>query len=203
MILSRGGKGKIALTIGLALLALFLIYGLGFGSEGGGSGGVHDSGRLLDLGYRFLNFILLVIILFIVAKKSGIKDFFSRRREDIGKKFEDLKKERDAAKGRYHELENELKAFETKKEEIIGQFRNEGIAEKERIIAEAENRAKQMLKQTDLTIQREIETAKERLRAEMVEIAAQRAQQIIEKQIKDSDQDQLVNEFIERVEKLH
>jgi F-type H+-transporting ATPase subunit b len=203
MILSRGGKGKIALTIGLTLLGLFLIYGLGFGSEGGGNGDAHDSGRLLDLGYRFLNFILLVIILFIVAKKSGIKDFFSGRREDIGKKFEDLKKERDAAKGRYHELENELKAFETKKEEIIGQFRNEGIAEKERIIAEAENRAKQMLKQTDLTIQREIETAKERLRAEMVEIAAQRAQQIIEKQIKDSDQDQLVNEFIERVEKLH
>jgi hypothetical protein len=37
----------------------------------------------------------------------------------------------------------------------------------------------------------------------MVEAAAQRAQGIIEKGITDSDQDQLVNEFIERVEKLH
>jgi hypothetical protein len=37
----------------------------------------------------------------------------------------------------------------------------------------------------------------------MVEAAAHQAQVIIEKEIKDSDQDQLVNEFIERVEKLH
>jgi len=54
-----------------------------------------------------------------------------------------------------------------------------------------------------LTIQREIQAAKDRLTAEMVEAAAKRAQGIIEKEIKDSDQDQLVNEFIERVEKLH
>ena len=108
-----------------------------------------------------------------------------------------------AAEGRYRELEEELKAFETKKKEIIQQFEAEGIAEKERIIAEAEERAKQILEQAGLTIQREIQAAKDRLTAEMVEAAAQRAQGIIEKEIKDIDQDQLVNEFIERVEKLH
>jgi F-type H+-transporting ATPase subunit b len=36
-----------------------------------------------------------------------------------------------------------------------------------------------------------------------VEVAARKAQEIIEREIKDDDQDHLVNEFIERVEKLH
>ena len=203
MILFKGKKGKFVLIAGLTLISIFILCGLGFASEGGGHGGTDESQRLWDLGARFLNFTLLVIILFVVIRKSGVKDFFSARREEISKKFEDLKEERDAAEGRYRELEAELKAFETKKKEIIQQFEAEGIAEKERIIAEAEERAKQILEQAGLTIQREIQAAKDRLTAEMVEAAAQRAQGIIEKEIKDSDQDQLVNEFIERVEKLH
>jgi len=203
MILFKGKKGKFVLIAGLTLISIFILCGLGFASEGGGHGGTDESQRLWDLGARFLNFALLVIILFVVIRKSGVKDFFSARREEISKKFEDLKEERDAAEGRYRELEAELKAFETKKKEIIQQFEAEGIAEKERIIAEAEERAKQILEQAGLTIQREIQAAKDRLTAEMVGAAAQRAQRIIEKEIKDSDQDQLVNEFIERVEKLH
>lgn len=203
MTLLKGKKGKLVLIAGLTLISIFVFCGLGFASEGGGHGGTDESQRLWDLGARFLNFALLVIILFVVIRKTGVKDFFSARREEISKKFEDLKEEKDAAEGRYRELEEELKAFETKKKEIIQQFEAEGIAEKERIIAEAEERAKQILEQAGLTIQREIQAAKDRLTAEMVEAAAQRAQGIIEKEIKDSDQDQLVNAFIERVEKLH
>lgn len=203
MILFKGKKGKFVLIAGLTLISIFILCGFGFASEGGGHGGTDESQRLWDLGARFLNFALLVIILIVVIRKSGVKDYFSARREEISKKFEDLKEEKDAAEGRYRELEEELKAFETKKKEIIQQFEAEGIAEKERIIAEAEERARQILEQAGLTIQREIQAAKDRLTAEMVEAAAQRAQGIIEKEIKDSDQDQLVNEFIERVEKLH
>lgn len=203
MTLLKGKKGKLVLIAGLTLISIFVFCGLGFASEGGGHGGTDESQRLWDLGARFLNFALLVIILFVVIRKTGVKDFFSARREEISKKFEDLKEEKDAAEGRYRELEEELKAFETKKKEIIQQFEAEGIAEKERIIAEAEERAKQILEQAGLTIQREIQAARDRLTAEMVEAAAQRAQGIIEKEIKDSDQDQLVNAFIERVEKLH
>ena len=203
MIQFKGKKGKFVLIAGLILISLFIFCGLSFASEGGGHGGTDGSQRLWDLGARFLNFAILVIILFVVIKKADVKGFFSGRRAEISQKFEDLKKERDAAESRFRELEDELKAFETKKKEIIQQFEAEGVAEKKKIIAEAEERAKQILEQAGLTIQREIQAAKDRLAMEMVEAAAQRAQGIIEKEITDSDQDQLVNEFIERVEKLH
>ena len=186
-----------------SLLGLCLLCGLGFASEGGGHGDGHDNARLLDLGYRFINFALLVIILFVVIRKTAIKDFFSARREEIRKNFESLKAERDGSEKRYQELETKLREFESKKKEIIDQFRAEGVKEKEKIIADAEERAKQILNQADLTIEREIRAAGERLKQEMVEVAASKAEEIIEEKIQDSDQDKLVDEFIERVGKLN
>ena len=77
------------------------------------------------------------------------------------------------------------------------------VDEKEKIVAEAKKRAAQILAQADVTIEREIQAARDRLRQEVVDVAARKAQEIIVKDIKSSDQDHLVDEFIERVEKLH
>jgi len=199
----RGWKVAPVFIAVCTLIGLLLIWGPGFASEGAGHGDGHDNARLLDLAYRFLNFALLVIILFVVIRKTSIKDFFSARREEIRKKFESLKAERDGAERRYQELEKKLKEFETKKKEIIDQFKAEGVEEKKRIIADAEERAKQILNQADLTIEREIRAAGDRLKQEMVDVAARKAKEIIAREIEDRDQDNLVNEFIEKVEKLN
>ena len=203
MITLKGRKGKSALTVVCALIGLLLICGLAYASGGGEHGAAHDSGKMFDLLKRAINFALLVIILVVVLKKIKIGGFFSSRIEEIKKKFDDLNAEKDNSEARFQELEKKLKEFEVKKQEIIEQFKADGAAEKEKIIAEAKERANQILIQADLTIEREIQGARDRLRQEVVEVAAQKAQEIIEKEIKDSDQDHLVNEFIDRVEKLH
>jgi F-type H+-transporting ATPase subunit b len=100
-------------------------------------------------------------------------------------------------------VEKKLRDFEVKKKEIIEQFLKEGQAEKERIIAEANERAKQIVKQAELSIQQEMQSAKERLRREVMELAAGKAQEIIAKEMTDEDQERLVSEFIERVGKIH
>jgi len=198
-----GTKRKWALAIGCALLVLFFFCGLSLASGGGEQGGAHESNKLLDLLYRCLNFAMLVIILFVVIRKTAVKDFFSARRAEIEKKFEDLKGDRDAAESRYQELEKKLKEFEVKKKEIIEQFKADGAAEKEKIIAEARKRADEILAQADLTIELQIQATRDRLRQETVDTAAENARQIVAKEMKDSDQDRLVDEFIDRVEKLH
>ena len=60
----------------------------------------------------FLAFVLLVIILVVVIRKTAVKDFFSNRREEIQKKFEELKAEKEASEKRYTELAKELEAFQ-------------------------------------------------------------------------------------------
>ena len=175
------------------------------GGEAHGAGhGAHDSGKKMeDLLYRAINFALLVIILFVVVRKTSIKDFFANRREEIKNNFEELNREKELAEKHYQELEKKLKEFETSKKEIIEQYKAEGEVEKGKIIAEAEKRAEQILEQAELTIQREVQAAGDRLKREVLNSAAMKAQEIISEEMKESDQDHLVDEFIKSVEKLH
>lgn len=198
-----GAKRRYALVLGINALSICLFYGWSLASGGGGHGEAQGNGQILDLIYRAINFGLLVVILVVVLKKVRIGRFFSARRDEIKRKMDDLAREKEAAESRYRGLEESLREFEAKKAEIIQQLRSEGLAEKEKIIAEAEERARQILDKADLTIEREILAAKDRLREEVMNLAAQKAREIITNEIRDSDQDQLVNDFIKRVEKLH
>lgn len=199
-----GTKGKGVLISACTLLFFSILLGVAFASGGGEHAAAHDSGkRLMDLMYRGINFTLLVIILVVVLRKVGIKDYFESRREQIRTKMDDLKNEKSDAEERIKELERKLKELEVKKDEIIDQFKKEGAAEKERIIAEAKERSKQLLAQADLAIEREIAAAKEKLKEEVVNSAAQKAEEIISREIKATDQDALIDEFIQRVEKLN
>lgn len=196
-------NGRCALGAVGALLVLLLVCGLALASGGGEPGGAHDSDKLLDLLYRAINFALLVIILYVVLKKTSIKDFFANRRAEIKNNFEELNKKKKLAESHYQELEKKLREFESNKKEIIEQYVAEGVAVKEKIIAEAEQRANQILQEAELTIQREIQAAGDKLKGEVLDSAAKKAQEILVKEMKESDQDHLVDEFIKTVEKLH
>ena len=199
MIGLRSKKGKTILIVGSTLLFMITLCGAVFAS--GGESADHD--QMLNLLYRLLNFALLVIILVVIVKKTSMLRFFGERRDEIKKKLEELTKERQVAENRSRELETKLREFEIQKKEILEQFRAEGAAEKALIISEARERAAQLISQADRTIEREIQGATERLKQEVVEMAALRAEEIIVKGIRGSDQDHLVNEFIKSVEKLH
>ena len=173
------------------------------GEEHGTGHGADRSGDYLDLFYRFINFALLVIILFIVIKKTPVKSFLNARSEEIRQKLEDLEREKEEAENRYHDLEKQLKDFEEKRNSIIDQFRKEGIAEKEKIIADARQRVKQIIDQSESSIQQEILAARKKLKQDVVELAAQKAQEIIAEEMNENDQDSLVGEFIERVGKIN
>jgi F-type H+-transporting ATPase subunit b len=166
-------------------------------------GGADRSGDLLDLLYRFINFGLLVIILFVVLRKVPLKEYFSSRIEGIKKELDDLKRQREAAEHKARDLEGKLKAFEGERKEILAQYKADGLAEKERILAEARDRAKQILQQAEVSIQFEMQTAKEKLKQEVVALAAQRAEEIVAREMTDKDQDRLVNEFIDKLGKTH
>jgi F-type H+-transporting ATPase subunit b len=195
------GRGRSSFIAACTVMMSLAFCGLAFAS--GGEGGGHGGGDVTNLLYRILNFVLMVIILVVVIRKTTIKDFFANRKEEIRQKLESLKRDREAAESRCSELEKKLREFEIQKKEIIDQFRADGAAEREKIIKEARERSAQILAQANLTIEREIQAARDRLLRKMVEVAAARAEDIIAKQINDSDQDHLVSEFIERVERLH
>ena len=201
MICFDNRKVRTLASAGLTLVIMLAFCGIALAS--GGEGGHDSGGQVANLMYRLLNFALMVIILVVVLKKVNIGEFFARRKEGIREKLENLQKEKDEAEKRCQILEKKLKEFEVQRKEILEQFKAEGAKEKEKIITEAMERAVQILTQADLTIEREIQGAKDALRKEMVDLAAGKARDIIAKEMTDRDQDFLVDEFIESVRKLH
>ena len=200
----RNGRRKYLLFV--VFFATFsLLSGLACAAERANESGhgADRSGDLRDLLYRFINFTLLVIILVLAIKKSGIKDSLSARIEEIRQKLDDLKKEKEAAEARYQDIENRLRDFEEKKKAIVEEFKKEGLAEQDKIIAAAKEKAKQIIEQAELTVQQEMQSVRVGLRKEVVDLAVQRAEGIISKEITEEDQDRLVNEFIERMGKIH
>ena len=192
--------GKLAFFIVMILVGCVLFYGFAL-AEGVQAHGQDRSGDIKDLIYRYINFALLVIILYVVLKKVGIKQFFLSRSEEIRKKLEELKNGKEEAEIKYRELERRLQEFEEKKKEIVDRFKAEGLAEKERILNEARSRAKQILEQAETTIQQEIHAARDRLKGDVLALATRQAEEIIAREMTEKDQDRLVTDFIERVGK--
>ena len=87
--------------------------------------------------------------------------------------------------------------------DILEQYRKEGEAEKEKILAEASLRVQQIIEQAEATIAQEMQSARDRLKQEVVGLAALKAKEIIAREINDQDQDRLVQDFIEKVGKIH
>lgn len=196
----RPGKFSFFFVLMVAGCVLLSGFALAAGEQAHGQ---DRSGDLRDLLYRFINFALLLIIIFWVMKKVGIKQLFVSRIEAIRKKLEELNRGKEEAERKYRELEKRLQEFEAKRKEIIEQFKAEGLAEKERILNEAQSRVEQILAQAETTVQQEIEAARDRLEGEVLALATRQAEEIIAREMTKEDQDWLVNDFIERVGKGH
>ena len=168
---------------------------------------VNDEGRrgdLTDLFYRFENFfVLLAIIVFVFIKMFRLTDHLSARREEIKQRLLDLKRDKEDAEFKCREAESRLLDFEIKRKDIIDQYIKEGLTEKEKIISEAKEKARQLMTQSEMTIRLETESTMYRLRQEIVELAAQRALEIISSEMNEKDNDNLINEFIEKVAKTN
>ena len=139
--MKRKPQRLILLIIFFAALSLFLNSGMalagGGGAQGSGQESAHESSAegahwgeqgkdrsadLRDLLYRFINFALLIIILFVAIKKSGLKDSLTGRIEEIKQRLEDLSKEKEEAETKYQDIEKRLRDFDGKKKEIVEQF---------------------------------------------------------------------------------
>jgi F-type H+-transporting ATPase subunit b len=160
-------------------------------------------GDIIDLLYRFENFALLVLILFVSIKIFRLMDPLSARREEIKHRLLDLKRDKEDAEIKWREAESRLRDFEIKRKEIIDQYKKEGLGEKEKIISDAEEKARQLIIQSEMTIRQEMESERHRLGQEIVELAAQRALEIISREMDERDNDNLINEFIEKVTKAN
>jgi len=196
----------ILLGVGLSLL----VVSLALAATGGGEaahGAAHEAHgitptKITDFIWRTVNFVVFAgLLIYLVSKPA--KKFFAQRSSDIDETFEDLEARKAAAEAALLAAQERLAQVGAERQQLMEQFRAEGEAEKKKIIEKAEMVAARIKDMAALSIEQETRKAALELKKEVAEQATQMAEDLIRKEITPTDQNKLVEEYLQKVVEKH
>ena len=188
---------SVAATLTMAAVSLCFIGGA-LASSGGGHGEAGGGGWVATDWYRVMNFVVLVIGLFLLLKKP-VSRMLSSRIEGIRDQLSELEAKKKAAEKKLAEYDERLAQLDREAHKIIAEYIRQGNEAKARILAEAEKAAARLQEQARHNIEHEFNQTKLKLQAEVVEKALIKAEEIIKGRITPQDQERLVDEYLEKV----
>ena len=191
------GKWSKFISTSLALAALMVISTLAYASSGS-EGGSLSPAKLKDLLWRVLNFAVLAVVLFKVLSKP-IANGLRARQQSIKEQFTDLEERKAEADTAYQTFEEKLSSIDGEVSDIIQSAIAQGEAEKNRIIEEANRAAEDIKRQAEMAIQHELAEAKLRLREEVANQAVVMAEELIKKNLQETDQVKLIEDYLAKV----
>ena len=180
--------------------AVMLLYSAAVFASGGGGGEHAEQVSVwhdIDT-YKVLNFGILAIFLFFVAKKP-VKEFFTSRIKGIENELADLEQKKEEAEKKIAKFEAKLKDLDEESKKIVDAYIKQGEEAKKRILVQAEEEATKLEDMAKRSIDLEFKTAKAELKKEIVEKAIVEAEKLIQSSISADDQARLVDEYLEKV----
>jgi F-type H+-transporting ATPase subunit b len=182
------------------IAAIVLVASAGFASEGGeGAHHVDRAAQLKDLGWRVLNFVVLLGILGYAVKKADVKGSLVARQTQIEKDLKDAQEGRAAAEAKLAEYRGKLDQAAKEIDDLQAAIIREGEQEKERIIAEAKASAQKIAAQAAQSAEQETVKARAELRAEAARLAVEIATGKLTGAIQKADHDRFVGEYLDKV----
>jgi F-type H+-transporting ATPase subunit b len=182
----------------VAIISLACLAYASSGAEGAPGGGSLSPAKLKDLLWRVLNFAVLLVVLIKVLSKP-IANGLRARQQAISEQFADLEERKAEADKAYQTFEEKLAAIDGEVNDIIQSAVAQGEAEKARIIEEANRAAADIKRQAEMAIQHELAEAKLRLREEVANQAVVMAEELIRKNLQETDQVKLIEDYLAKV----
>ena len=167
--------------------------------EGHGEGhGEHGEAPTLDwgrLGWQILNFGAL---LFLLVKFGGppVAKALAARHQQIKSDLASAAETRAAAQARFEQQEKRLASLEQEIATIAASIKQEAEAEKARLIALSEERARRIREESEFIIEQQVKQAEEDLRREVAIAAVALAEKIVRTQMIPADQQRLIDAFV-------
>jgi F-type H+-transporting ATPase subunit b len=174
-------------------------------AEAAAEAGEHPGGELAEheapeingkkLALQLLNFGVLI---FILVKFGGpaIGKALAARHQQLKADLAAASVARAEAEARLKQQEARLAALEQEIDGIRNGVKAEAEAEKARLIAAAEERAKRIKEETAFVLDQQIKEAEYRLRREVAQSAVDLAEQMVRKSLGAGDQQRLVDSFV-------
>lgn len=193
----KTSKGRRFLFWGL-LAALTLTAGVAFASSGGGGHVVESKHWMTTDTARVLNFVVLLSLLVFVLRKP-VANALSGRVETIREELDTLETQKVDAEKTLVEYKLKIATLESEVDAILVQYKEQGEAAKKRICAEAELHAAKLETQAKRNIDHEFNAARTDLKAEIMALSLERAEELILEKINADDQDKLVDDYLNKV----
>jgi F-type H+-transporting ATPase subunit b len=151
--------------------------------------------------FKGINFIIFLAILYFLLFKKA-KEFFKTRSTGVRSAIEDADAARKSAEEKLEEISDKLETVEQEISSLKSQAKEDGERIQAKIQKEAEELAARVVKQAKKNIEMETKKARARLQQEATLLAIEIAGELIQKNIKPEDQNRLIDEHIEKMEKL-
>lgn len=182
---------------GYVAALVFSLGGMALAASDGGHGEVHNAWLGIDTA-KVLNFGILIVALFFIARKP-VAEFFSSRAKGIEDEIRVLEQKKVEAEKKLAEYQARFKSLDQESKKILEEYMKQGEEAKIRILAEAEAQAVKLEAMAKRNIEQEFKSAKTKLQQEIAEKAMIKAEELIKASISSDDQDKLVDEYLKKV----
>jgi len=173
------------------------VAGEGHEAAEGEGHGEHEAPSISakTLGFQLLNFAVLV---FLLVKFGGpaVSKALQARSQQIKTDLASAAELRAAAQARFEQQEKRLASLEQEIAAITASIKQEAEAEKARLIAMAEERARRIREESEFIIEQQVKQAEEDLRREVAAAAVALAEKIVRNQLGAADQQRLIDTFV-------
>ena len=184
-------SGLIVALAGSAALA----GGCGEGGQAGERHAVHFGKEMV---FQIINFILLVCLLLWVYRKNAAGGF-EKRSHEIKTAMEDAARAKKEAEDKYLEYQARIAQLDEEIGKILELSKEDAQKERVSIIEEAKKQSEKIVQQAELTAKHEVVLAKQELRKEAAELAAQMAADAIKQAATPEDQRKWVQDYIAKI----
>jgi F-type H+-transporting ATPase subunit b len=167
-------------------------------AEHAAEGGGHGKGWVSTDTFRVLHFIVLAGGLFFLLRKP-VSQALGARVKGIEDQLSDLEAQKAEAEKKLAAYNQKFAELEKESEGIVAEYVRQGEEAKIRILKEAEAAADKLKVQAQKNIENEIQRAKVRLQAEILDKALSKAEALIKEKVNADDQEKLVDEYLAKV----
>jgi F-type H+-transporting ATPase subunit b len=189
-----------ALKVAAPALLLFALCAGAVYASGGGEHGEGEGRNWLDFAWRFINFVALIGLLWWLAG-SKARNFFTGRRAGIKESLEAATAAKVEAEKKFAEYSAKLSKATEEIDGIMEMIKAQGTMEKEKIIVDANQAAEKIKEDTQARMEQEFKKARNDLRLEAVQLSVQMAEEILKRNIKPEDHENMVRDYLDKVVK--
>ena len=147
---------------------------------------------------RVMNFVVLAGGLYFLLRKPASKALRARIGE-IEKQLKDLEARKQAAEKELATYNEKIARLDQEAGQIASEYERQGKEARARIIEEAKAAAQKLEEQAKRNIEYEMNSARERLQAEVIEKALLKAESRLKERVTVADQDRLIDEYLAKV----